>query len=136
MLDAEGGISFTRYTGFGIAETDVNAFGPNYELDGFGLSLWALRKLGDDAFIDAHWDFIANQIADPLVALIDRKRVLLQKDSSIWESHTMAASARGPSRTSPRCAGCATPRDGRPPLGAAAVARRRAQAAREDRRES
>ncbi len=108
FLDAEGGrfqrwnelssyqvppyrISLTRYTGFGVEETDFNQFGPNLEFDGFGLALWALRhhelQSSDRAFIDARWNDIATTIADPIVALIDPSTGLLRKDSSIWETH-------------------------------------------------
>jgi hypothetical protein len=80
-------ISLVRYTGFGVEETDENDFGPNFEFDGFGLTLWAIRQVNDAAFIDASWDTIATRIADPLVALIDPATGLLRPDSSIWETH-------------------------------------------------
>jgi uncharacterized membrane protein YgcG len=108
MLDAEGGrfqawtelnppgfppyvISLTRYLGFGVEETDFNAFGPNLEFDGFGLVLWALReherRTGDLTLTDAKWTVISTRIADALVALIDPATGLMRKDSSIWETH-------------------------------------------------
>jgi uncharacterized protein (TIGR03382 family) len=108
FLDAEGGrfkdwtelagysmppyvVSLTRYVGFGVEETDFNAFGPNLELDGFGLFLWALRqhelRTGDTSLADARWNDIATKVAEPLVALIDPATGLMRKDSSIWETH-------------------------------------------------
>lgn len=107
-LDAEGGrfqawnelagysmppyvVSLTRYVGFGVEETDFNAFGPNLEFDGFGLFLWALRqhelRTGDTTLADARWDEVATKVADALVALVDPATGLMRKDSSIWETH-------------------------------------------------
>ncbi len=107
-LDAEGGrfqqwnelkpyafppyvVSLTRYTGFGVEETDFNAFGPNLEFDGFGLLLWALReherRTGDLTLTDEKWTTLSTRVADPLLALIDPITGLVRKDSSIWESH-------------------------------------------------
>ena len=108
FLDAEGGrfkdwmefqpqgfpnyvVSLTRYSGFGVEETDFNSFGPNLEFDGFGLVLWALReherRTGDTSLVDARWNDISTRIADPLVALIEPSTGLLRRDSSIWETH-------------------------------------------------
>lgn len=107
-LDAEGGrfqswnelagysmppyvVSLTRYVGFGVEETDFNASGPNLELDGFGLFLWALRqhevRTGDTSLADARWNDVATKVADALVALVDPSTHLMRKDSSIWETH-------------------------------------------------
>lgn len=84
-------ISLTRYYGFGVEETDFNAWGPNLEFDGFGLFLWALRAYetitGDTSVADARWDEISAEIADVLVALIDPETGLVRADSSIWETH-------------------------------------------------
>ncbi|WP_437690174.1 glycoside hydrolase family 15 protein [Sorangium sp. So ce176] len=84
-------ISLVRYHGFGVEETDFNAFGPNLEFDGFGLFLWALRQYeeltGDTAFVDEHWATASGKVADALVALIDPETGLIRKDSSIWETH-------------------------------------------------
>ncbi|MBX7097036.1 MAG: glycosyl hydrolase [Myxococcaceae bacterium] len=83
--------SLTRYTGFGVEETDFNGSGPNLEFDGFGLVLWALRdhekRSGDLTLTDSDFETIATRIADPLVALVDPATHLLRKDSSIWETH-------------------------------------------------
>jgi hypothetical protein len=126
MLDAEGGrfqswtelapysplpyvVSLCRYTGFGVEETDFNGFGPNLELDGLGLVLWALRQherlTGDTSLTDARWSDISGKIVAPLVALIDSTTGLVKPDSSIWETHwngrqrtwtwTQAVAARG-----------------------------------------
>ena len=107
-LDAEGGrfqswkelepyamppyqISLVRYHGFGVEETDFNAFGPNLEFDGFGLFLWALRAheqlTGDTSVADARWPQIREKIADAIVALVDPDTGLMRADSSIWETH-------------------------------------------------
>lgn len=83
MLDAAPLPSLTRYTGFGVPETDYNDFGPNVEYDGYGLTLWAMRKAG-----------VMNNpravvIADALLGLIEPATGLMKKDSSIWETHVM-----------------------------------------------
>jgi MYXO-CTERM domain-containing protein len=84
-------ISLVRYYGFGVEETDFNAFGPNLEFDGFGLFLWALRayeeQTGDEALADEYWPVISERVADVLVALVDPITGLIRRDSSIWESH-------------------------------------------------
>jgi len=107
-LDAEGGrfqdwnelkpyamppyqISLVRYHGFGVEETDFNAFGPNLEFDGFGLFLWALRAheqlTGDTTVADTRWPQIRDKVADAIVALVDPDTGLMRADSSIWETH-------------------------------------------------
>jgi GH15 family glucan-1,4-alpha-glucosidase len=84
-------ISLVRYYGFGVEETDFNAFGPNLEFDGFGLFLWALRRYeetsGDTSLREAYWPIIAERIADVIVALIEEDTGLMAADSSIWETH-------------------------------------------------
>jgi MYXO-CTERM domain-containing protein len=84
-------ISLVRYHGFGVEETDFNDFGPNLELDGFGLFLWALGRYeaatGDTGLADQHWATISQRVADVLVALIDPETGLVRRDSSIWETH-------------------------------------------------
>lgn len=84
-------VSLVRYQGFGVEETDFNAYGPNLEFDGFGLVLWALRHYedatGDTTLVDARWPVVSAKIADALVALIDPATGLVRPDSSIWETH-------------------------------------------------
>jgi hypothetical protein len=84
-------ISLVRYYGFGVEETDFNAFGPNLEFDGFGLFLWALRAhealTGDTSVADARWQEIAGEVGDVLVALVDPDTGMIRADSSIWETH-------------------------------------------------
>ncbi|MCX4247814.1 glycoside hydrolase family 15 protein [Paraliomyxa miuraensis] len=84
-------ISLVRYYGFGIEETDFNAFGPNLEFDGFGLFLWALRgyeeHTGDRTLAEEYWPTISERVADVIVALVDPANGLIRRDSSIWESH-------------------------------------------------
>lgn len=83
ILDAAPLPSLTRYTGFGLPEQDYNDFGPNVEYDGYGLTLWAMRKAG---VVDAAK---ATAIADEIVSLIEPSTGLMKKDSSIWETHVM-----------------------------------------------
>ncbi|MEM6996700.1 MAG: glycoside hydrolase family 15 protein, partial [Myxococcota bacterium] len=84
-------MTLTRYYGFGVEETDFNAFGPNLEFDGFGLFLWALANYeattGDTSISDERWEIIAEQIADVIVALIEPETGLMLPDSSILETH-------------------------------------------------
>ncbi|MBK7864095.1 MAG: glycosyl hydrolase [Archangiaceae bacterium] len=86
VADASQTPSLTRYTGFGTPEQDWNDFGPNVEYDGWGLTLWAMRKAG---VTEGH-----AALADALSQLIDPTTGLMKKDSSIWETHT-----RGRERT-------------------------------------
>ncbi len=83
VLDAAPLPSLTRYTGFGLPEQDYNDFGPNVEYDGYGLTLWAMRKAGVQDTAKAR------AIADELLMLIEPSTGLMKKDSSIWETHTM-----------------------------------------------
>lgn len=84
-------ITLTRYHGFGVEETDFNDFGPNLELDGFGLFLWALRNYevatGDGSLAQEAWPVVSAEVADVLLALIDPDTGLVRRDSSIWETH-------------------------------------------------
>jgi GH15 family glucan-1,4-alpha-glucosidase len=84
-------ITLTRYHGFGVEETDFNAFGPNLEFDGFGLFLWALRhyerETGDTTLVTDNWATVSTKVADALVALVDPATGLIRPDSSIWETH-------------------------------------------------
>jgi GH15 family glucan-1,4-alpha-glucosidase len=84
-------ITLTRYHGFGVEETDFNAFGPNLEFDGFGLFLWALRhyerETGDTTLVTENWATVSTKVADALVGLVDPATGLIRPDSSIWETH-------------------------------------------------
>lgn len=84
-------MTLVRYYGFGVEETDFNAFGPNLEFDGFGLFLWALANYegltGDTSISDERWPLIAEGIGDVLVALVEPETGLIRPDSSIWETH-------------------------------------------------
>ncbi len=89
---ADYALSLTRYHGFGIEESDTTCNGDfNFEWDGFGLYLWALRHYveasGDTSLLDDYWDTIATGIADVTVGLIERDTGLMHPDSSIWEVH-------------------------------------------------
>ncbi len=98
-------LSVVRYFGDGQEESDWNSDGPNIELDGFGLYLWAAKTYvalsGDTAWLSETlysgqrvWDVIGSGIAAPLLHNVDsdRKRGAsgtgtLLPDTSIWESH-------------------------------------------------
>ena len=89
-------ISLTRYFGTGEEECDWNNNGPNVELDGWGLVLWAARQYvsasGDKAFLNEMtpngkvYDVIHNNIAQPLEGNLESSGIV-KGDSSIWEVH-------------------------------------------------
>jgi hypothetical protein len=84
-------ISVCRYFGGGEEESDSDASGPNIELDGFGLFLWAMEtyiaESDDKAFLKKHWNVCRDKIADVILHCIDGRNGLLRKDSGIWERH-------------------------------------------------
>jgi MYXO-CTERM domain-containing protein len=85
-------LSLTRYHGFGIEESDTSCNGDfNFEWDGFGLFLWAMRhyveETGDTSLLDEYWPTIRDRVADVIVALVQDDDGLLWPDSSIWEVH-------------------------------------------------
>ncbi|WAS98685.1 glycoside hydrolase family 15 protein [Nannocystis punicea] len=120
-------ISLVRYHGFGVEETDFNAFGPNLEFDGFGLFLWALRAYevltGDTSLADARWEQVATEVADVLVALVDPETGMIRADSSIWETHWLGRERRFTYTSITAARGL---------CDAAAIAERRGDAARAD----
>lgn len=83
-------ISVVRYFGNGSEESDMNADGPNVELDGFGLFLWALDEYvaasGDTASLATWWPVVKAKVADVLVHSQEANG-LIAPDSSIWEVH-------------------------------------------------
>lgn len=83
-------ITVCKYYGSGIEESDHNEDGPNIELDGFGLFLWAfgnyVEKTGDIDFAVLYWDTITTKIADVLVSSIDGYGVI-RAESGPWERH-------------------------------------------------
>lgn len=83
-------ISVVRYFGDGTEESDSNADGPNIELDGFGLFLWALdeyvKASGDTKSLAAWWPVVKSKVADVL-AKLQEPTGLVAADSSIWEVH-------------------------------------------------
>ena len=86
------GVSLTRHFGFGLEECDTICNGDfNFEFDGVGLFLWALRhyveQSGDTDFLDEHWGTVSTEVADVLEALIEPDTGLIEADSSIWEVH-------------------------------------------------
>ena len=84
------GVSVCRYYGDGAEESDSNAFGPNVELDGFGLFLWSFREVasqpGQQGLVAELWPWAKTAAADVLVATRDESG-LVGADSSIWEHH-------------------------------------------------
>ena len=84
-------LSLTRYHGFGIEESDTTCNGDlNFEWDGFGLYLWALRHYvevsGDTSLVEDHWPELRDEIGAVTQGLVDETG-LLWPDSSIWEVH-------------------------------------------------
>lgn len=83
-------LSVCRYFGIGKEESDFNDFGPNIELDGFGLFLTAfvdyIRKSGDQQMLDKYRELISSQIADPILTFIEDDN-LIRKESGPWEQH-------------------------------------------------
>ena len=84
-------LSLTRYHGFGIEESDTTCNGDlNFEWDGFGLYLWALRHYvevsGDTSLVEDHWPELRDEIGIVIQGLVDHTG-LLWPDSSIWEVH-------------------------------------------------
>lgn len=83
-------VSVTRYWGGGAEESDVNEFGPNIELDGFGLVLWQagryLQASADSDFLAEWWPVLRDLVAEPLRKSVDATG-LVKPDSSIWEVH-------------------------------------------------
>lgn len=81
-------ISIYRYYGNGIEQTTIDDYGLTLHLDGFGLTLWNLRRYaevsGDVKFISYYWPKIANQIADILPSLIDETG-LVRAEPGPWE---------------------------------------------------
>ncbi len=83
-------ITVCKYYGDGVEESDHNENGPNIELDGFGLFLWAfgnyVEKTGDIDFAVLYWDTVTTKIADVLISSIDRYGVI-RAESGPWERH-------------------------------------------------
>lgn len=89
-------ISVTRYFGSGEEETDWNQDGPNIEIDGWGLVLWAARQYvensKDVAWLNQQtrdgkvWDVLTKGIAEPLEGNLESNGVVAA-DASIWEVH-------------------------------------------------
>jgi GH15 family glucan-1,4-alpha-glucosidase len=89
-------ISVTRYFGSGEEESDWNQDGPNVELDGWGMVLWAARQYveasGDVGWLASQtrdgtaWDVLKTGIALPLESNLETSGIVT-KDASIWEVH-------------------------------------------------
>lgn len=107
---ADYALSLTRYFGFGLEESDTLCDGDfNFEFDGFGLFLWALRHYledsADSSFLEEYWPTVRDGVAGTLEGLVSPENGLIKADSSIWEVHwegkekqfayTSIAAARG-----------------------------------------
>ncbi len=83
-------ITVCKYYGAGIEESDHNEDGPNIELDGFGLFLWAfgnyVEKSRDLDFAVLYWDTITTKIANVIISSIDNYGVI-RAESGPWERH-------------------------------------------------
>jgi len=81
-------LSIYRYWGNGVENTVVDENGLTLHLDGFGLTLWNLRRYvettGDVSFISYYWPKISTQIADVLPHLIDATG-LVRAEPGPWE---------------------------------------------------
>ncbi|NOY78113.1 MAG: glycoside hydrolase family 15 protein [Calditrichaeota bacterium] len=87
-------ISVCRYFGSGKEESDFNENGPNIELDGFGLFLWAMdeyvSRSKDVAFLRENWKEILEKVAEPLLRSRDSLGVI-RAESGPWERHLPGA---------------------------------------------
>ena len=87
-------ISVCRYFGEGKEESDFNENGPNIELDGFGLFLWALdeyvTRSKDMAFLTENWKEILQKVCKPLLQNVDSLGVI-RAESGPWERHLPGA---------------------------------------------
>lgn len=83
-------LTVCRYFGIGKEESDFNEFGPNIELDGFGLFLIAFTdyiiKSKDEKFLLDNFDIISKFIAEPILTFIESNS-LIRKESGPWEQH-------------------------------------------------
>jgi len=90
LVGGDYGLSVCRLYGDGSEWSDVDATGPNVELDGFGLVLWALQETvaatGDGSLVADRAELVLGGIADVLVATVGSDD-LVMADSSIWERH-------------------------------------------------
>ncbi|HUB10094.1 MAG TPA: glycoside hydrolase family 15 protein [Myxococcales bacterium] len=86
------GVSVCRHYGDGEEWSDTNQDGPNVELDGFGLVLWATKAVLDaggataSAALAPFASRLIDLVATPLSQLTDGTG-LITPDSSIWEVH-------------------------------------------------
>ena len=84
-------ISVCRTYGNGLEWSDWDAFGPNIELDNFGLYLWVFAAValdaGDSALLAELGPTVLDGVADVLVSTADPETGLVIADSSIWERH-------------------------------------------------
>ncbi len=83
-------ISVCRYYGSGKEESDDNGNGPNIELDGFGMVLWAfseyVKKSEDAIFLSKYSNLVYNYVALPLMRNVDEFGYI-RPDSGPWERH-------------------------------------------------
>ncbi|MEN2998453.1 MAG: glycoside hydrolase family 15 protein [Brevinematia bacterium] len=84
-------ISVCRYYGNGKEESDDNGNGVNIEIDGFGMSLWALAEYlnasNDKDFLNRYFEVIDRLIIYPLICNIDTNLGVIRPESGPWERH-------------------------------------------------
>jgi GH15 family glucan-1,4-alpha-glucosidase len=84
-------ISVCRYYGCGKEESDDNGQGPNIELDGFGMFLWAfseyVKASKDTEFFNKYWEIVDKYVVYPLILNIDTNLGVIRPESGPWERH-------------------------------------------------
>ena len=84
-------ISVCRYYGCGKEESDDNGQGPNIELDGFGMFLWAfseyVKASKDTKFFNKYWEIVDKYVVYPLILNIDTNLGVIRPESGPWERH-------------------------------------------------
>lgn len=84
-------ISVCRYYGSGKEESDDNGNGPNIELDGFGMFLWAfseyIKSTKDIDFLNKYWDLVDKYVVYPIILNIDTNLNIVRPESGPWERH-------------------------------------------------
>jgi GH15 family glucan-1,4-alpha-glucosidase len=84
-------ISVCRYYGYGKEESDDNGQGPNIELDGFGMFLWAfseyVKASKDTEFFNKYWEIVDKYVVYPLILNIDTNLGVIRPESGPWERH-------------------------------------------------
>ncbi|MGC8869937.1 MAG: glycoside hydrolase family 15 protein [Brevinematia bacterium] len=84
-------ISVCRYYGSGKEESDDNGNGPNIELDGFGMFIWAfseyIKSTKDLDFLNKYWEIVDKYVVYPIIYNIDTNLNIIRPESGPWERH-------------------------------------------------